>query len=129
MFIARFTDSILLLSIIILYMKSATCFLFKPRCHKFINQVGALKCMSTVTNDKLMTVSFSTYSDILKLSSHQISKLEELKEQLLFWNEKVNLISRKDIDYLVPNHILPSLAIHAFRSFSSKEKVIDVGTG
>ena len=73
--------------------------------------------------------SISSYKDILKLTSFQEDKLEELCEVIKYWNERVNLISRKDIDSLIPNHILPSLAIHSYRRFQKDESVIDVGTG
>lgn len=69
------------------------------------------------------------FKDILKLSSNQINKLDELCDAIKYWNERVNLISRKDIEALVPNHILPSLSIHSFRRFQKDETVIDVGTG
>lgn len=48
---------------------------------------------------------------------------------LVEWNLNVNLISRKDIDSIYANHILPSLSIHAVRPFKKGETVIDVGTG
>ena len=55
--------------------------------------------------------------------------MEELKDMLIEWNLNVNLISRKDIDSIYPNHILPSLSIFAVRPFMKNERVIDVGTG
>src|SRR5690625_7316917 len=45
----------------------------------------------------------------------QLSKMEGLYKD---WNSKINVISRKDIDNLYPNHILHSLSISAFMSFS-----------
>lgn len=45
------------------------------------------------------------------------------------WNEKINLISRKDIDSLYEKHILHSLAIAKIISFRSGTKILDVGTG
>ncbi len=45
------------------------------------------------------------------------------------WNEKINVISRKDIDNLMERHVLHSLGIAKFYSFSEGEKVIDIGTG
>src|SRR5690625_679671 len=41
----------------------------------------------------------------------QLSKMEGLYKD---WNSKINVISRKDIDNLYPNHILHSLSISAF---------------
>jgi 16S rRNA (guanine527-N7)-methyltransferase len=45
------------------------------------------------------------------------------------WNEKVNVISRKDILNFEINHLLHSLAIAKFISFAPGTNVIDVGTG
>ena len=45
------------------------------------------------------------------------------------WNEKINVISRKDIDNLYGHHIVHSLAIGAYRAFEPGETVLDVGTG
>jgi 16S rRNA (guanine527-N7)-methyltransferase len=45
------------------------------------------------------------------------------------WNEKINVISRKDIDGLYEKHILHSLSIAAAFEFKSGMEVIDIGTG
>lgn len=45
------------------------------------------------------------------------------------WNEKINVISRKDIDNLEINHILHSLAIAKFINFSPGSEVLDFGCG
>lgn len=45
------------------------------------------------------------------------------------WNEKINVISRKDIDALYEKHVLHSLAIAKFIAFRDKTKVLDIGTG
>ena len=45
------------------------------------------------------------------------------------WNEKINVISRKDIDNLEVNHILHSLALVKFLKFTSGTTVLDLGTG
>lgn len=44
-------------------------------------------------------------------------------------NEKVNVISRKDIDHLYEKHILHSLAIARFIDFTPGSRVLDLGTG
>ena len=53
-------------------------------------------------------------------------KLEKLYPE---WNEKINVISRKDIDELIIRHVLHSLAIVKYTKFVAGTKVIDVGTG
>lgn len=45
------------------------------------------------------------------------------------WNEKINLISRKDIDNLYEHHILHSLAIEKILHFQPGTRIMDVGTG
>lgn len=45
------------------------------------------------------------------------------------WNEKINVISRRDIGNLEVNHILHSLAIAKFVQFVSGTHVLDLGTG
>ena len=45
------------------------------------------------------------------------------------WNEKINVISRKDIENLEERHILHSLAIARFINFKPGSAVLDFGTG
>ena len=59
----------------------------------------------------------------------QLSRYEKLLRSLPLLNEKVNVISRKDIASLEERHILHSLSIAKKFSFGSGTRVIDVGTG
>jgi len=45
------------------------------------------------------------------------------------WNERINVISRKDIDHLYERHVLHSLAIAKVISFAPGARILDVGTG
>lgn len=45
------------------------------------------------------------------------------------WNEKINVISRKDIENFEVNHLLHSLSIARFITFLPGTAVIDIGTG
>jgi 16S rRNA (guanine527-N7)-methyltransferase len=45
------------------------------------------------------------------------------------WNEKINVISRKDIDSLYERHVLHSLAIASIFEFKPGATIIDLGTG
>lgn len=45
------------------------------------------------------------------------------------WNEKINVISRNDIDSLYTRHILHSLAIAKFNLIDQSQNILDVGTG
>lgn len=59
-------------------------------------------------------------------------QLEQFRKMLILypeWNEKINVISRKDIDNLEIQHILHSLAIARFLRFTPGTKVLDIGTG
>lgn len=63
------------------------------------------------------------------LNSHQKEQLVALFPLYKEWNEKVNLISRKDFENLYERHILHSLAIAKFIQFNKDTKILDVGTG
>lgn len=63
------------------------------------------------------------------LSEIQIEQFRMLLQLYPEWNEKINVISRKDIDNLLVNHILHSLAIVRFIKFSPGSRVLDIGTG
>lgn len=56
-------------------------------------------------------------------------KIEKLQELYSYWNEKINVISRKDIDLLYERHVLHSLSIAKFMNFVPGTKILDVGTG
>jgi 16S rRNA (guanine527-N7)-methyltransferase len=45
------------------------------------------------------------------------------------WNEKINVISRKDIDHLYEHHVLHSLALAKYDPFQNGMNVLDFGTG
>jgi 16S rRNA (guanine527-N7)-methyltransferase len=64
-----------------------------------------------------------------KLTEIQQSQFEQLGDLYTEWNQKINVISRKDIDNLYPHHILHSLAIAKKINFKSGSKVLDLGTG
>mmetsp|Transcript_14422 Transcript_14422/g.23936 ORF Transcript_14422/g.23936 Transcript_14422/m.23936 type:complete len:298 (-) Transcript_14422:748-1641(-) len=68
-------------------------------------------------------------SSFPNLTVDQLDQLDQLSSQIEAWNEKVNLISRKDIDAIVPNHIVPSLSVSLVKSFESGQRIVDVGTG
>jgi len=63
------------------------------------------------------------------LTSLQRSQFERLGASYRDWNEKINVISRKDIDNLYINHILHSLSLAKAISFLPGASVLDVGTG
>jgi 16S rRNA (guanine527-N7)-methyltransferase len=66
------------------------------------------------------------FADFTENQLDQFGRLEGLYKD---WNEKINVISRKDIDALYEKHVLHSLAIAALCSFDKGAEVIDIGTG
>lgn len=63
------------------------------------------------------------------LSKTQIDKFLLFEKLIKNWNKKVNLISRKDIEFLFERHISYSLSITFFFKFKTSTKILDVGTG
>ncbi|MDE1190973.1 MAG: 16S rRNA (guanine(527)-N(7))-methyltransferase RsmG [Arachidicoccus sp.] len=66
------------------------------------------------------------FSDFSEKQLHQFSSLQALYTG---WNEKINVISRRDIDSLYEKHVLHSLAIAAIIDFTPGTEIIDIGTG
>ncbi len=66
------------------------------------------------------------FSDFTENQLKQIQLLYPLYKE---WNEKINVISRKDIDSLYEKHVLHSLSIAASFEFSDGMEIIDLGTG
>ena len=63
------------------------------------------------------------------LTAIQKSQLEALYALYTDWNEKINVISRKDIENLYEHHVLHSMAIAEIIQFKPGSSVLDVGTG
>jgi 16S rRNA (guanine527-N7)-methyltransferase len=63
------------------------------------------------------------------LTPRQKQQFEGLFDLYRDWNEKINVISRKDIDNLYINHVLHSLGIAKVMGFEAGANVLDVGTG
>lgn len=64
-----------------------------------------------------------------KLNTEQIDKFDRMGELYKEWNEKINVISRKDIDNVYKHHILHSLAIAKVADFKVGDRVMDIGCG
>ena len=63
------------------------------------------------------------------LSAEQRDRFTALGRLYAEWNERVNLVSRKDIEHLYERHILHSLGIAKVMAFGPATRVVDVGTG
>lgn len=63
------------------------------------------------------------------LDEEKLASLNRLMELYLNWNEKINVISRKDVHFLYERHVLHSLSIAKILSFNVGTRILDVGTG
>lgn len=63
------------------------------------------------------------------LTAEQKEKFAAMKDLYAFWNERINVISRKDIDNFYERHVLHSLAIAKVMLFNPGAAVMDIGTG
>jgi 16S rRNA (guanine527-N7)-methyltransferase len=66
------------------------------------------------------------FSSLSEKQKNQFAKLFDLYSD---WNNKINVISRKDIENLYINHVVHSLGIAKVMSFKPGASVLDVGTG
>ncbi len=64
-----------------------------------------------------------------KLSELQFSQLQKLEELYLDWNQKINVISRKDTENITTRHILHSMGVAKYIQFKPNTKILDLGTG
>lgn len=63
------------------------------------------------------------------VSPHQLQQFVAMAAAFREWNEKINVVSRKDIDNLEERHLLHSLAIARFFSPTAGTTFLDLGTG
>jgi 16S rRNA (guanine527-N7)-methyltransferase len=64
-----------------------------------------------------------------ELTEQQTKQLYALDELYHDWNEKINVISRRDIDNLYEHHVLHSMAIGKLLHFKPGTQILDFGTG
>ena len=64
-----------------------------------------------------------------ELGENKKAQLKELKDIYTFWNNQINVISRKDIAEFYERHVLHSLSIAKIISFKKKSSILDIGTG
>ena len=66
------------------------------------------------------------FPELDEVQRQQMAQLMTLYPE---WNDKINVISRKDIENLEVHHILHSLGIVKFVKFTPGTRVLDLGTG
>ncbi len=64
-----------------------------------------------------------------EITEKQLEQFELLFPLYQEWNEKINVVSRKDIENLMIHHVLHSLAIAKIIPFRPGTEILDVGTG
>lgn len=73
-----------------------------------------------------MDILLKYFSDFTPQQIEQFAALDALYRD---WNQKINVISRKDIDSLYERHVLHSLSIAAAFEWVPNTRVIDIGCG
>jgi len=69
---------------------------------------------------------FKYFPNLSAIQKEQFLHLEDLYKD---WNEKINVVSRKDIEELYLRHVLHSLGIAKIQPFKKGASILDVGTG
>jgi 16S rRNA (guanine527-N7)-methyltransferase len=76
-----------------------------------------------------MTITETLKAYFPDLGATRYAQFEQLPELYNFWNEKINVISRKDMEHFVQRHVLHSLSIALIEPFYPQQRVLDIGTG
>ena len=63
------------------------------------------------------------------ISQNQIEQFTQLGDLYNFWNQQINVISRKDMDNFYLHHVLHSLSIAKILEFKAFTEIMDAGTG
>lgn len=64
-----------------------------------------------------------------ELEPEIMQKFEELEDIYVYWNSQINVISRRDMEHFYVHHVLHSLSIAKFVSFTPGTTILDIGTG
>lgn len=77
-------------------------------------------------NKTILDKLFSTFKDLDEAQVQQLLSLQSLYKE---WNDKINVISRKDIENVGLHHTYHSLLLTKFASFKPGTQITDLGTG
>lgn len=69
------------------------------------------------------------FKQFKNLNESQVQQLQLLPALYKEWNEKINVISRKDIENVGLHHVFHSLLLTKFATFKPGTQITDVGTG
>lgn len=64
-----------------------------------------------------------------QLSAHQCKQLNRFIESIQEWNQKINVISRKDTEKILEHHLIPSLILAQVTPFKPNDSILDIGSG
>ncbi len=70
-----------------------------------------------------------TIEKYFTLTEEQRRRFDALEGIYRMWNERINVISRKDMDHFAERHVLHSLAIAEACRFEKDARVCDIGCG
>lgn len=73
-----------------------------------------------------MKILLKYFDDFTATQQEQLAALKPLYAE---WNEKINVISRKDMDHFYEHHVLHSLAIATQFQFKPGTQILDLGCG
>lgn len=76
--------------------------------------------------DQAHSLIFSYFPNLTEDQKAQFNQLGDLYRD---WNEKINVISRKDMEHFYLHHVLHSLGIAKVVEFPAETKILDIGTG
>lgn len=85
-----------------------------------------LRCNFSSNQNREMDLLLKYFPNLTERQKEQFAAMPALYAE---WNEKINVISRKDIDNLYERHIVHSLGIAKVQPFRPESRVMDVGTG
>lgn len=88
-----------------------------------------MKYIEVIINSHLLKDSEIIFHYFPSLSERQKDQINQLGSLYKEWNDKINVVSRKDIENIYINHVLHSMGIAKVMSFNPKADVLDVGTG
>ncbi len=83
-------------------------------------------CTFVALRKNMIEIITKYFPELSETQKEQFAKLQALYED---WNQKINVISRKDIDNLYEHHVLHSLAIAKAIRFKAGTTILDFGCG
>lgn len=95
-------------------------------CTGTLEKAGQSLAYKHLVRNNYMDIILKYFADFTPGQMKQFAALEALYKD---WNEKINVISRKDTEGLYEKHVLHSLSIAAAFEFAPGSQVLDLGTG